>query len=214
MRSEIARALTVWSRVTPLTFEYRRPVRGPSQDHVDIDIKFEVGDHGDADPFDGLGGTLAHAFFPVWGGDIHFDKEEKFTKGRDYGTNLMQTSAHEFGHSLGLRCSDMIQDFNIHRNDECFRHSDVKDALMSPFYRGYQPEVTLHPDDVAGITELYGARREEAATRPPTQRPLPPVQPPPSPAPPGPSGGGGGGAGGGAIVFPGGGGRPGVEARA
>ena len=112
MRSEISRALTVWSRVTPLTFEYRRPVRGPSQDHVDIDIKFEVGDHGDADPFDGLGGTLAHAFFPVWGGDIHFDKEEKFTKGRDYGTNLMQTSAHEFGHSLGLRCIDMIQDFN------------------------------------------------------------------------------------------------------
>ena len=212
MRSEISRALTVWARVTPLTFEYRRPVRGPSQDHVDIDIKFEVGDHGDADPFDGLGGTLAHAFFPVWGGDIHFDKEEKFTKGRNYGTNLMQTSAHEFGHSLGLRCIDMIQDFNIHRNDECFRHSDVKDALMSPFYRGYQPEVTLHPDDVAGITELYGARREEAATRPPTQRPLPPVQPPSTPAPPGPSGGGG--AGGGAIVFPGGGGRPDVEARA
>ena len=108
----------------------------------------------------------------------------------------------------------MIQDSNVQCNYECFRHSDVKDALMSPFYRGYQPEVTLHPDDVAGITALYGARREEAATRPPTQRPLPPVQPPPSPASPGPSAGGGGGAGGGAIVFPGGGGRPSVEARA
>ena len=79
------------------------------------------------------------------------------------------------------------QTVNSQCNDECFRHSDVKDALMSPFYRGYQPEVTLHPDDVAGITALYGARREEAATRPPTQRPLPPVQPPPSPASPAPT---------------------------
>ena len=52
---------------------------------------------------------MAHAFFPVFGGDVHFDDSEKWTKGRlgsIWGTNLLQTAAHEFGHSLGLSHSD------------------------------------------------------------------------------------------------------------
>ena len=56
---EIEKALKVWSDVTDLTFEQRRTGK------VHIDIRFESFHHGDGDPFDGVGGTLAHAFFPV-----------------------------------------------------------------------------------------------------------------------------------------------------
>lgn len=55
---EIARAFAVWSEYTDLTF---RPTSGS----VHIEIRFEKGEHGDGDPFDGPGGTLAHAYFPV-----------------------------------------------------------------------------------------------------------------------------------------------------
>ena len=55
---EIQRAFDVWSDYTDLVFK-------PGKGQVHIEIKFESGEHGDGDPFDGPGGTLAHAYFPV-----------------------------------------------------------------------------------------------------------------------------------------------------
>lgn len=76
----------------------------------------------------------------VFGGDAHFDAAEQWTINTYRGTNLFQVAAHEFGHSLGLS------------------HSDVRSALMAPFYRGYEPSFTLDVDDIQGIQALYGKK--------------------------------------------------------
>lgn len=158
---EIARAFKVWSDITPLNFIYKK------EGKVHIDIRFVVSEHGDGDPFDGPGNTLAHAYFPQYGGDAHFDDEEYWTVDSYSGTNLFQVAAHELGHSLGLG------------------HSSVRESLMAPFYQRYKPNFVLHKDDVLGIQALYGQR-----TSPPN--PLPdaiPDQPAPAPRPRFPSGG-------------------------
>ncbi|XP_053675334.1 matrix metalloproteinase-14-like [Anopheles nili] len=131
---EIAKAFSVWSEYTDLRFTPKRTGA------VHIDIRFEENEHGDGDPFDGPGGTLAHAYFPVYGGDAHFDDAEQWTIDKSRGTNLFQVAAHEFGHSLGLS------------------HSDVRSALMAPFYRGFDPVFRLDPDDIQGIQTLYGTK--------------------------------------------------------
>merc|ERR1711963_821430 len=89
---------------------------------------------------DGEGGTLAHAFFPVFGGDAHFDYEEDWTVNTHRGTSLLMTASHELGHSLGLS------------------HSNVRSSLMAPFYRGYDANLSLEEDDIRGIQALYGEK--------------------------------------------------------
>lgn len=130
---EVQRAFDVWTKYTDLSFTQK-------SGQVHIEIRFEYGEHGDGDPFDGPGGTLAHAYFPVFGGDAHFDASEAWSIKSYRGTNLFQVAAHEFGHSLGLS------------------HSDVREALMAPFYRGYDPIFNLDTDDIEGIQALYGKK--------------------------------------------------------
>ena len=147
--TEMENALQFWSDNANLKFSQYIGSGKP-----DIEIRFEAGSHGDYDPFDGRGGTLAHAFFPQFGGDAHFDDHEYWTKSGHWGTNLLQVSAHEFGHSLGLS------------------HSRVQNALMAPFYAGYTPNMRLHDDDVRGIQALYG-RPAGPKPKPTTTTPKP-----------------------------------------
>lgn len=72
-------ALKAWSDVAPLNFHrLQRDDRGGA-DGGDIRVSFAPLLHNDGYPFDGQGGTLAHAFFPGTdevAGDTHFDDDE------------------------------------------------------------------------------------------------------------------------------------------
>jgi peptidoglycan hydrolase-like protein with peptidoglycan-binding domain len=126
-------ALGIWSDSTTLTFTRV----GPSAP-ADLDIRFEVGSHGDGDPFDGPFRVLAHAFFPE-DGRVHFDDAEAwamdFPPTNLSTIDLITVAAHEFGHALGLD------------------HSSDRGALMFPTYSG--PQRFLGQDDINGIRALY-----------------------------------------------------------
>ncbi|XP_062380006.1 collagenase 3-like [Sardina pilchardus] len=149
----IERALQVWAKVTPLRFT--RIHSGIA----DIMVSFGGGGHGDYYPFDGPGGTLAHAFAPSAGigGDAHFDEDENFTYRSSRGYILFLVAAHEFGHSLGLG------------------HSQDLGALMYPMYIERDPDnFVLSADDVMGIQSLYGPNLN---VNPEDPRPKPPTTP-------------------------------------
>ncbi|NP_001171780.1 matrix metallopeptidase 19-like precursor [Saccoglossus kowalevskii] len=132
-KKTIEQAFAAWSDVTPLSFTEVFDGR------PDILLEFSSGVHSDGKnaAFDGPGGVLAHAYYPQFG-DAHFDDDEYFTVRTSDGVNLLFTAAHEFGHSLGLA------------------HSSVSDALMYPFYQGYNPDFALTEDDIRGIQAIYG----------------------------------------------------------
>ena len=71
-------------------------------------------------------------------GDAHFDDDERFTTGTSDGINLDWVAVHEFGHSMGLE------------------HSNVRESIMYPWYKGYFPNIELTEDDILGIQALYG----------------------------------------------------------
>ena len=54
--------------------------------------------------------------------------------------DLFSVTVHELGHSLGLM------------------HSNIPDAIMFPYYRGYSKSIKLHSDDISAIRKLYGGR--------------------------------------------------------
>jgi hypothetical protein len=135
LRSEIARAFAAWTQAANITIT---PANEPALSRS-IDVLFARYAHGDAYPFDGPGGVLAHTFYPApnnpepLAGDMHLNADESWSVG---GTvDIFSVALHEAGHALGLG------------------HSDDPTAVMYPYYR---LQTGLMADDIAGIQALYG----------------------------------------------------------
>jgi len=149
----LKRAINMWEKVTRIRFVYIN-----ADDPVDINIGFYSRRHArDPYEFDGPGGTIAHAFYPLiqtgLAGDVHFDDDEYFTLyGEDGGISLFWTAVHELGHTLGLD------------------HSRTQSAIMYPFYRSHK-EVKLDYDDIKGIQSIYGKRTKPDSKPVPTKQP-------------------------------------------
>ncbi|KAB1205329.1 Metalloendoproteinase 1 [Morella rubra] len=127
----VARAFRTWAAKTHFTFSQAQTLA-----NANIKIGFYRRDHGDRSPFDGAGGTLAHAFAPT-DGRFHYDADEQWSVGARPGAFDLETVAlHEIGHLLGLG------------------HSSVEGAIM---YSSISQGVTkgLHADDIQGIKALY-----------------------------------------------------------
>lgn len=140
---QIAAAFKLWSDVTDLSFTPR------SYGSVHIDIQFQSRHHGDADSFDGRGGVLAHSYFPIFGGAVHFDDDEHWvTSAREPGTHLLHVAAHEFGHALGLP--------HIPGDSTALMGPTIDDKMVYI--------VELGQADIAAIQQLYGPKTSKTLT--------------------------------------------------
>ena len=150
-KEEIRLALERWTEHAPIVFQ-----EVSRQEDAMFVLLFVSGVHPKKNvksaqndvPFDGEGGVLGHAYFPR-GGHIHFDADEDWTAESNSGVSVQFVALHEMGHALGLE------------------HTAVSDSIMSPVYdpeRGWQWNLELKADDIAGIKDKYGEGKGKVIT--------------------------------------------------
>lgn len=129
--SPVTKAFQTWAANTHFSFS-----RTEDSVNSDIIVSFESLDHGDGFPFDGPGGTLAHAYAPT-DGRFHYDSDETWSVIATPGAYHLESLAlHEIGHLLGLG------------------HSSIEAAIMYPTFMAGESK-GLHGDDIQGIRDLY-----------------------------------------------------------
>ncbi|OIW10534.1 hypothetical protein TanjilG_15906 [Lupinus angustifolius] len=140
VKGVFSNAFDRWSKVTTIKFR-----ETTSYESADLKIGFYSGSHGDGEPFDGVLGTLAHAFSPT-NGMLHLDGAEDWVAIGDVtasslssAVDLESVAVHEIGHLLGLG------------------HSSVEEAIMYPTIGARTRKVELAEDDIKGIQVLYGS---------------------------------------------------------
>lgn len=128
--SVVEGALAEISSVSKLRFVRSTVAQPPA----DIKVKFVSAEHGCTQAMSGL--TLAHAFNPFAGGDVHVWTDVNWN-----ATRMDLVVAHELLHGLGLS------------------HSQLPSSLMYAFYHDHDVPVggpRLTADDVMGVQRLYG----------------------------------------------------------
>ncbi|MGV9249722.1 matrixin family metalloprotease [Streptomyces sp. NPDC003710] len=138
-KQAVRNAFATWQREISIDF-----LEVGLQNNPNFTVGWYERDHGDGAPFDGIGNTLAHAFYPPPcggpnAGKLHFDDAERWALSHGTGQFDTETVAlHEIGHLLGLA------------------HSTVPGSVMFPTYGGQRRALTA--DDINGIRALYGRR--------------------------------------------------------
>jgi hypothetical protein len=143
-KAEIERAFQAWSNVANINFvevaDTGLPFDHPNAILGNIRLAGHI--------FDGPFGTLAHGYYPppngnTAAGDIHFDVSENWTvnsiDGNRNTLDIFQVAAHEIGHAIGLK------------------HTNVLNSLMYPYYS--ENFSGLQADDIAGVRYIYGSRQ-------------------------------------------------------
>ncbi|XP_039212190.1 matrix metalloproteinase-27-like [Crotalus tigris] len=187
--ASIKKAFEVWSKVTPLTFNWIRRGR------ADIMIEFATRVHGHCPrQFDGPLGVLGHAFPPghYFRGNVHFDEDETWVaslyeqrRSRNYPvapaddvrTPVLKKAPKL--HSSAVPLPYSIIKFNLflvaaHEIGHVLglAHSNDPRALMFPNYKPIDPDDSpLSEDDINAIQAIYGPSQN------PSNEPVKPTVP-------------------------------------